>query len=101
MKDLEFLRNLLGAYYYQTVWEDFDSHETIWSLYIQDAGKDNTRVLTEQIDALLQKHPEVLFQFVEKEIGAGGLYFNNAQEAVEWLKRCQSYMQAALASSSG
>lgn len=91
---LENLKDLVGAYYYQTVWYDFNSHEAIWELYVQDSNNAGVQLLIEQIEVLLHEHPDTILQFLEREIGAGGLYFANSEEAIEWLQRCKTYMQS-------
>jgi hypothetical protein len=98
--DLATLKNFIGGYYYQTVWEDFASHEAIWNLYIHETEQDGLQVLVEQIETLLHEEPRIIFQVLEREIGLGGVYFNHSHEAIAWLEQCQAYMQAAIDSSS-
>jgi hypothetical protein len=96
--ELATLKRFLLTAYYQTVWDDFDSHEDIWIEYAQGAHQDELRRLVEQMSLLLARKSEYIFDFFSNDVQPDGLYFDTAQGAIEWLKRCQSYMQAAVGS---
>ena len=90
------LRNFVGGAYYQTAWEDFQSHEEIWEDYIKHATTANLEPLVRQIERLLARSPEDVHQFLRDAIGSGGLYFRTPQDAVDWLKSAQAYLSVAL-----
>lgn len=86
--ELATLRNFLGGYYYQTVWDDFGSDEEIWNDYALHTDQKTIYQLVKQIDTLLKRPVEARYRFLADAVGAaGGLYFENPQEAKAWLFR--------------
>lgn len=94
-KEFTVLKRFLITTYYQTVWEDFGSHEDIWNTYIHRTCQEHLQNLVAQIDMVLEWSPWQVFGFLDKDVQPDGLYFDTAQEAVEWLRYCRSYMQTA------
>ena len=91
------LKRFLGGYYYQTVWEDFSSDEEVWIAYAKCADLQTMRRLVEQIGTLLKQPPETIDHVLADAIGvAGGLDFENPQEASVWLNRLRTYMLSVL-----
>jgi hypothetical protein len=97
--ELATLKNFLGAYFHQDVWDDYSSEEEVWDAYMGKPDIEKNREDIErtigQIDFLLNtKTPDEIHTFLQTH--ADALYRERPEESVDWLKRGRDYLHRSL-----
>lgn len=93
--DAEFsqLKSFFGGYYYQTVWDDYSSHEEIWKQYIEEDNIEGIKDLLDNINKLLEETPLNILNIVEEIVKGGGISFDTPEEAVGFLERLRLFLE--------
>lgn len=85
------LKYLLQNYYHQDVWDDMNTHEEVWRFFVRRESIGTVSALKDEVKLFLNQDPQKIYILVGSE-NSGGLWFNEAKEAYQWLLALNSFL---------
>ncbi len=88
------LDNFVKGYYYQTVWDDFESDEQIWASYNKSISDEKRKEIIIEIENLIKNQEYILMDnFIDNINNSyGGLSFESESECHDFFKRFKDYL---------
>ena len=90
------LDNFIKGYYYQTVWDDFESDEQIWATYIKSISNEKRKEIIIEIENLIENYEYILIDSWIDDINNSydGLSFECKSDFYDFIKKFRDYLLA-------
>ncbi len=88
------LDNFIKGYYYQTVWDDFESDEQIWATYSKSILNERRKEIIIEIENLIENQEYILIDHINNSYSYGGLSFDSESDFYNFIKKLRDYLLA-------
>jgi hypothetical protein len=87
------IAHLFGSYYYQSVWDYYNTDEDIWKEYIANNSKEVINKLINEIDFFLLHDEKYIMNEVNKYTNMSGTSFDDFETTKTFFIKLKEYLQ--------